>query len=302
MLRTNTYNCINQFREAIQNSGLTPPTEIISNGEFYRFSTNNKPNDKSGWYILYNNPIPAGAFGDWRTGAKHTWSATSQGKITAEERIKLSKQIETAKMLREKDDEKKYQQAAKQAVELWNEAKPASQNHSYLLKKQIHPFITRQIKETLILPITDYLNQILSLQFIESDGSKKLLSRGRKKGGFIMINDSPPNSNLLICEGFATGATLAQAYPDVCVISAIDAGNLEPVAVIARKHWPKRKIICADDDQLTSGNPGVTKGRKAAVAASALLSIPQWPSNSPKSLSDFNDLSCWLISNTGRLA
>ena len=63
---------------------------------------------------------------------------------------------------------------------------------------------------------------------------------------------------------------------------------------MARSLWPAAKIIVAgDDDRLTTGNPGLTKAREAAIAADALLALPQWPSGAPESLTDFNDLAIW---------
>ena len=59
---------INQFRDAIAAAGLTPPDEIIDDGKIHRFSSNGKPRDESGWYVLHSDGVAAGAFGDWREG------------------------------------------------------------------------------------------------------------------------------------------------------------------------------------------------------------------------------------------
>jgi putative DNA primase/helicase len=100
---------------------------------------------------------------------------------------------------------------------------------------------------------------------------------------------------VIVCEGWATGCTLAESKPGAVVLSAIDAGNLEVVAVAARHRWPSAKLIIAgDDDRLTAGNPGATKARAAAIAASALFALPLWPSDAPENLTDFNDLAIWL--------
>ena len=88
---------------------------------------------------------------------------------------------------------------------------------------------------------------------------------------------------------------MAKKYTGYCVIAACNAGNLKPVATIIRHFLPHTElIVCADDDQLNPNNPGLTKGREAAIAAGALLSKPIWPNCAPTSLKDFNDLSCWL--------
>ena len=72
---------IQQFRNAIEASGLVPPNEIINDGAIHRFSSSGKPADKNGWYILHLDGIAAGAFGDWREGfaasAHQRWMVAS---------------------------------------------------------------------------------------------------------------------------------------------------------------------------------------------------------------------------------
>lgn len=100
---------------------------------------------------------------------------------------------------------------------------------------------------------------------------------------------------ILIVEGFATGATLAMKYTDYCVIAACNSGNLKHVAMKIRQTISNAEIvICADDDRLNPENPGISKGREAAILAGAFFSKPNWPEDAPISLKDFNDLECWL--------
>jgi putative DNA primase/helicase len=129
----------------------------------------------------------------------------------------------------------------------------------------------------------------------ERTRSKRFLTDGAIKGNFIPVQGHHAHGvKLLICEGFATGASLAHAYPKACVIAACNAGNLKPVAVTIRKQLPQAKIIiCADDDRLNTNNPGINKGREAAIASGSLFVKPNWPDGAPTHLTDFNDLVCW---------
>ena len=68
-------NVIDQFHDAIQSAGLTPPADIEPDGKLRRFSSNGKRGDDSGWYVLHGDSIPAGSFGDWRTGISQSWRA-----------------------------------------------------------------------------------------------------------------------------------------------------------------------------------------------------------------------------------
>ncbi len=294
-------NFIEKFRYEIAEQGIFPPANIYATAKIERFSTNGKPTNKDGWYVLYAGAISAGAFGDWRKGVTHTWCSKRKDQMSQSEWINHRRQMIEARQLRDLIIKENHLRSASRAREIWDAAVFASLNHPYLIKKRISPFLARQKRNTLILPIVDFNGCLWSLQFIEPDGSKKLLSGGAKKEHLILVSGTIlPSSLLLICEGFATGATLAEAYPDACVISAIDAGNLKPVAIKARSHFPNTEIvICADDDRQTTGNPGISKGREAALAARALFTSPQWPEGAPITLSDFNDLARWLLENKG---
>lgn len=288
-----------KFKEAMMSHGITPPVDIIADDEIHRFSTNGKRCNTDGWYVFYADGIPTGCYGDWKKNLSFTWCAKSKNQMSIDERNKLSLQLEIVQKNRKEAKYLEQRQAAKKAQGIWDSSMPADPHHPYLIKKRVLPFWARQRGDSLVLPVLDFDEQIWSLQFITPEGTKKLLKGGAKKGRFIYVNGFLSNSQKLICEGFATGATLAQLYPDAYVIAAIDAGNLEYVAVEARNRWPNAEIlICGDDDRLTPGNPGATKARIAAIAAKAKYTIPQWPEGAPEYLSDFNDLACWLSDNS----
>ena len=79
------------------------------------------------------------------------------------------------------------------------------------------------------------------------------------------------------------------------VLAAINAGNLELVALAAGCRWPSAELVIAgNDDRLTAGGPGATKAKAAAIVSGALLALPQWPEGAPKHLNDFNDLAVWI--------
>jgi putative DNA primase/helicase len=60
------------------------------------------------------------------------------------------------------------------------------------------------------------------------------------------------------------------------VLVAFDAGNLKPVAEIARRRCPERNIIlAADNDVETEGNPGLAKATAAALAVNGFLAVPR---------------------------
>ena len=50
---------VENFREKMIGAGFNPPFEIKADGNFHRFSTNGKPGDDAGWYVLNEYPIAA---------------------------------------------------------------------------------------------------------------------------------------------------------------------------------------------------------------------------------------------------
>ncbi len=292
------------FMESMSHHKIITDEAIIPDGKLHRAHIQgDRLGTRNCWYTLHLDGLPCGVFGDWKSGVTHKWCAKSLATMSPAEIVEQHLKIKEIQRQREDAQRVEQHRAAKLAQEIWMNAKPANPNHPYLRSKNIPPFIARQKNNYLVLPVIDFDRRIWSLQFIYFDGSKKLLSGGAKKTRFIPVNSISNTETLLICEGFATGCSLAKVSPQASVIAAVDAGNLEAVAILARQHFPKSKIIiCADDDRETIGNPGVTKGRKAAIAANASFVTPIWPEGAPISLSDFNDLASWIYhSNAGVL-
>jgi putative DNA primase/helicase len=206
--------------------------------------------------------------------------------------LQALKTIRALEKKRRDDQELQHQEAKLKAQKLWAEAKPAM-FHDYLRQKQVLPLGIRVDQHNnLLIPLTDG-EDIYSIQYIQPDGTKRFLKGGRTKGMFYRIKPQTGPEKLLICEGFATGATL-HMVTKLPVLVAFNSGNLKPVALAARKRWPDTEfIITGDDDRETDGNPGATKARQAAIATGALVALPQWPGDAPKHLTDFNDLACW---------
>ena len=202
-------------------------------------------------------------------------------------------------------DEKAHRQdkAAALAVRLWQCAEHCS-GHPYLTKKRVFSHglkvgdfpkwklegnVWRKItvSSVLLVPMFDESGRLWNLQGIfteqhpEIEGTKHFLSGGRKSGLFFTLGE--PTNTLLICEGYATGATLHEQTGHQTFV-AFDCGNLAHVAIAIRKQNPgKRIVICADNDAHLPNNPGVTHAKKAALAVGGYVSIPSIPG-------DWNDV------------
>lgn len=283
------------FRSAILETGLTPPP-YIEPGKVYRFPGLNKSSSNlAGWCLLFEDGL-GGCFGDWSTGLHQNWHLQGKYSLGRADSDRLKKAANAARLRNQSKRDMLATRAAKSAVSIWNASLLAPKDFPYLTRKKIKSHGARLYHSVLVLPVVNFLSQLSSLQFIEADGTKRLLKGGRKKGAFIPVNRlTPEPKKVVICEGWATGCSLAENSPNTQVLAAIDAGNLKPVAMLVRQQWPAAELIVAgDDDRLNPDNPGATQARLAASAAGALLALPQWPADAPLHLSDFNDLAVWL--------
>lgn len=276
------------FRAAIERAGLTPPPEVIGDGKLHRFPSNGKRGDDAGWYVLHvNGSIPAGSFGCWRLGIDEAWRADLGRELSADEEAAHRERVAAHRRVREAEEARQREEARKRAGEIWEASAQASVIHPYLRAKGIQPHIARVHRGDLVLPVMAD-GAIRSLQFIGRDGAKRFLPRGRLAGGYCLLGW--PSDRMVICEGFATGASIREATNSAVAV-AFNAGNLLAVAKTMTKRFPDaRLVIAADDDAGTPGNPGITKASEAALAVGALLAMPDFGDSRPEGATDFNDL------------
>jgi putative DNA primase/helicase len=280
-------DAIEQFRTAIHSAGLNPPEIIEPDGKLHRFASNAKRNDDAGWYVFHEDGIPAGAFGDWRSGVSETWRPDIGRRLSAHEEAAHRARVDAMRREREAEDAKHKAEARKAAATIWQAAGAAPDDHPYLVKKGIRAHGLRVHDGALAVPVRDAA-ELHSLQFIGADGKKQFLTGGRVSGCYFSIGK--PNGALCIAEGFATGASVHEAS-GCAVAVAFNAGNLLPVARSLRTKSPDlRLIICADDDFGTPDNPGLTKAREAAQAVGGQLAVPDFGEARPEGATDFNDL------------
>jgi putative DNA primase/helicase len=282
-------NPIYQFQDAIAQAGLTPPNDIIADGNIHRFSSNGKPSNRNGWYVFHADEPSVGIYGDWSKDFQSKWSADIGRPYTTEEIKAYRLKMDFAKSLVEKDQAEKQSQAQEEVAQLWASAEPVK-FHPYLDKKWVKAHNIRQLGEELLIPMYEN-KELKSLQHIQADGFKKFHAGGKTKGTYFTIGGKPSEEGLLcICEGYATGASIYEAtgYP---VVVTFTANNLLLVAQSMRKKFPKAKmVICADDDHKTEGNIGIKKATETALVINGLLAIPIFGEGRLDHQTDFNDM------------
>lgn len=206
-----------------------------------------------------------------------------------------------------KTEQELHAKTAKKAKYIWSLSKTCN-DHPYLSKKDVMAHGCRinswkykddngalqTIENCLIVPLY-FRGSLVSLQAISPykiEKSGKLTNKfymwgAQKKGVYAFIGER--TETLLLCEGWATGATLHEATQLQTYI-ALDSGNLLHVAKELRKANPlARIVICADNDQYKKVNAGIRAATKAAIAIDADMVFPKFRNTSIKP-TDFNDL------------
>lgn len=266
-------NPVRDFLGAMADAGIPAhdPADIVADGRLHRYRVEgDKPGSLNGWFVLYLDGIPSGVFGSWRAGFSQTWCARNRADLSPGERAELARRMEAARAARDAEQRQRHAESAARAADLWAKSRPADPHHPYTVKKNVRTHGARQLGARLVLPVTTVAGSLVSLQFIAADGGKMLLAGGRKRGCCIVVADPPNPSRVIVCEGWATGASLAEADPAARVLAAVDAGNLMPVAVAVRDHWPNADIVIAGD----ADDVGRRAAHAAAHAAGGLVLIP----------------------------
>ncbi|MGE8127735.1 PriCT-2 domain-containing protein [Methylobacterium sp. NPDC080182] len=191
------------------------------------------------------------------------------------------------------EQEAEEARAAERAQAIWNAALPVAQ-HPYLARKGVRAhgarFAAEWVKEwtdrdgqvrqakyrdALLVPIMSGPKQVASLQAIfptkcigpkDARRDKDYLAGGRKRGCYFIIGRVKAGEPVVVlCEGFATGASIHEAT-GLPVMVCFDAGNLSAVASALRDKLPEARIIlAADNDVHSPGIPGLDIGGSASL-------------------------------------
>ena len=305
------HNAIEQFRDAIRSAGLIPPDAIEADGKLRRFASNGKRGDDAGWYSLHDDGIPAGSFGDWRTGFSQSWRADIGRTLTPAEEAAHRAKVDAMRREREAEEAKRKAEAAKKAAAIWKAATLAAADHPYLIRKHVSPVATvREIDAGAAAAILGYVpkskseplsgrllvapvkvgNALSTLELIDEAGHKSALYGGAKAGGYWAAQPLPDGEGLtlLIGEGVATvlSGKEVSGHP---AIAALSSGNLPAVAKAMRERYPAAALVILADLVKATGEPD-PHAIEAARAVGGLLAIPTFGANRPEKATDFNDM------------
>jgi putative DNA primase/helicase len=271
------------FKTAALTSGIAFTGSIITDGKLHRCHIEGqRPGTKNGAYILHIDRNPCGWGMDYTSGTTFKWSANGKRQTMTPA---MRDEIEAESRRRQREQKERHSNAAEKASEIWKRAIYADAGNPYLHHKRIQPHRVKTgdsgaLRGVLIVPIVNSLMQLVNLQFIAPDGTKRFLSGGKKQGCFSVIGKLREATNILVCEGWATGASLNEAT-GLCVIVALDAGNLIHVAKNIKAIKPDAEVVICGDNDLSG--VGQKAARQAALVIGARYIIPSTPGH------DWND-------------
>jgi putative DNA primase/helicase len=275
------------FSTSLYSAGIDPADIDFSLiGVWQRVPTLDHPNKRNGAVKIFSGrPLHA-----WYTN-----HATSACGYHADDGGFISRPdfevLRRARIARQVERDENQADACAGAFKAWCASNPADPAHHYLVAKRVQPHRIRQIGDYLLVPMYAE-GRMWSHQTIAPDGSKRFLTGGRKRGTYFPIG-GPPDSTLLLCEGFATGASLYEAL-NIATAVCFDAGNLVHAGVALRHKFPHvRFIYCADNDIRTLGNPGITRATEAAAKTNGTVAFPEFGLAALKEPypTDWNDMS-----------
>ncbi len=270
----------------LQEQGYSAPEpELYPDGKIHRFKRQPSDKSKDAWYVCYMFTSSGGylyyniIFHDWRESGEalkfNTLKGASKYDLSA-----IADQIEKAKKERDLEEIRVWEETSNICSQAW-----ASFSHDgvspYLARKKVKAYGVRydghSETQTIIVPVTDLEGKIWSLQYISD--TKRFHPKGKVKGNFFVIGTI--DKEALLCEGYATGASLHEAT-GLPVIVAFSASNMPEVAA---KFTGIRVTVCAE---LSYVEDNVSKKYADKCAASKVI-YPKF-SDATSKPTDFNDL------------
>lgn len=281
-----------EFGAAIKAAGLVIDGDPIMDGKLHRVPVEGgKKGMKDGAYVGYSDGRPSGHIQNYLTGSKENWTAAGV-QLTAEELAQLAAQSQLAKQQRAAELSEQHGKAADKSLAKWERLPdaPANGENAYLARKGVQPHGVKFDGERLVVPVRDVDGKLWSVQSISpEEGAPKMFEKGgRKTGNMHVMGELKPGAEVLVAEGYATGASLREATGKTVAV-AFDSGNLDAVVSAIKQRFPTSQIyIMGDNDKHSQQNVGVEKAMAAAQKHQVGVAFPEF--QAAGKLTDFNDL------------
>lgn len=149
---------------------------------------------------------------------KHNWHSSSGETMTAEERRAQKEKLAAYERKKREEEDRKYKRLSGLLTTAYKNLPKVKAGkigkNDYLERKGIQPHGIKYRSKgwELIIPLYNPDGTVSTVQRIIPNGGKFLFSGGKKKGAYFpFVKKGDSFDIILICEGFATGATLREA-------------------------------------------------------------------------------------------
>lgn len=289
------------FVEKMREAGLVIDKYPDVTGRSTRVAVEgDKTGQTSGWYKIHADGVPVCLFQNWRSGEGVQKLVAPANKIDMSidlEKVKVNAEVIAAKLSSQDEATKQlHAEVAKNVQErlaLYKE----SESTQYIQNKEIPIYkgIFATNRGVTVIPLADVEGNIRTMQTILPAGTKMFEKGGELKGSMHVVNAdnlAEVKGGIVICEGYATGATIREATNGhFGVVCAMTSHNLHDVAKAISEKYPDKPLIIAGDNDRFNANGNVGKLTAEAVATEfgAKVVIPEFNKENDRG-SDFNDL------------
>lgn len=277
---------INLLYRGLAEHGIPLPNKTPDGTRFVRWGKNHRY-----WAIELNDN--GYAFGDWTIPKDcHCVFDNNAQATSAHERRDIMKRLQQEREKERRLILTRQLKLSELAVKQCAGCDSAVVKHPYLTKKQIScPADVTYVPRinALLIPMYDIHGKIWASQTIFNDGTKRFMAGARKKGCMYVFGSLASVNQVLVCEGFATGASIFAAT-GITTVAAFDAGNITHVVHSILSEYPaKTVIVAADNDWESQRNTGYETAKKVVADYHIQAIVPQ---NLKPGMSDWNDIAC----------
>ena len=274
---------------------------IDTSGELVRVPVaagmGNRPDrsgERSGYYVY--NQLDSHfvcIYGNWRTSLEQKFTSYNTNEMSASEKRNLQAKLEEAQQRREEAKKTKQDEVAIYVKEKFSSSSEVA-DHKYLNDKKVKNYgLKLTSTNALLIPVHSIIksndsgllvSQIRSLQYIFPDGSKKFAAGGEVRGNVFLIGVEhhllQTIETLVVCEGYATGASIYEATGLPCAV--VFSANFCLTACTRLRAITNCKFLLALDND-SSGIGEKCANEVASAVNNCLVRLPSI-------IGDFNDL------------
>lgn len=288
------------FVEKMREAGFVINKYPEINGRSTRVAVQgDKAGQTSGWYKIHTDGVPVCLFQNWRTGDGVQKLVAPSTKIDMSidlEKVKVNTEAMAAKLSSQEEATKQLHAEVAKNVQERLAVYKESESTEYIQRKNIPVYkgIYATNRGATVVPLSDIEGNVKTMQTILPTGTKMFEKGGELKSSMHVINAdnlAEAKGGIVICEGYATGATIREATNGYFgVVCAMTSHNLLDVAkAVSEKYPDKPLIIAGDNDRFNvNGNVGRLTAEAVAKELGAKVIIPEFKENDRGS--DFNDL------------